>query len=311
MDGWVATHRQKDGAAGPLTMGYYTRDDLPFHYALADAFTICDGYHCSVLGPTYPNRLYYMTGSIDADGRYGGPVLNNDAYDGKILYTWETYPERLQRAGISWQVYFDMEDDYAAQHPASFSSRIATQPALVAALSAGTHGPSRCDISAGFAHRKLAASYVGHRAMRSSANTRVICRQKARTSSHQMLAGALVQSDGLGTHCVHLNYDENDGHFDHVVPPTPPPGTPGEFVDGLRSVWAFACRASSSRRFRAADTSAATPSIIPRCCGCSKHASASKCRTSPRGDARPAAISPPRSVLENPRGSIRQLFLKR
>jgi phospholipase C len=30
-----------------------------------------------------------------------------------------------------------------------------------------------------------------------------------------------------------LSYDENDGLFDHVLPPTPPAGTPGEFVDGV------------------------------------------------------------------------------
>jgi phospholipase C len=50
---------------GPMTMGYYTRADLPFHYALADSFTICDNYHCSVFGPTNPNRLYGWTGMID------------------------------------------------------------------------------------------------------------------------------------------------------------------------------------------------------------------------------------------------------
>jgi phospholipase C len=30
MDGWVRTHRGVDGDAGPLTMGYLTRADLPF-----------------------------------------------------------------------------------------------------------------------------------------------------------------------------------------------------------------------------------------------------------------------------------------
>jgi phospholipase C len=58
-------------------MGYYTRDDLPFYYALADAFTICDGYHASVMGPTNPNRYYWMSASIDPDGKNGGPATNN------------------------------------------------------------------------------------------------------------------------------------------------------------------------------------------------------------------------------------------
>src|SRR6185312_6698037 len=51
-----------------FTMGYYNRTDIPFHYALADAFTLCDQYFCSVQGPTDPNRLYQWTGMIDPNG---------------------------------------------------------------------------------------------------------------------------------------------------------------------------------------------------------------------------------------------------
>jgi hypothetical protein len=57
-----------------MTMGYYKRADLPFRYALADAFTLCDGYHCSILGPTHPNRLMANSGTIDPAGKQGGPV---------------------------------------------------------------------------------------------------------------------------------------------------------------------------------------------------------------------------------------------
>src|ERR1700722_5092475 len=78
MDKWIPAHRAADGNAGPLTMGYLTRADLPFYYALADAFTLCDGYHCSVFGPTDPNRFYLMTGTIDPAGRHGGPAIDNE-----------------------------------------------------------------------------------------------------------------------------------------------------------------------------------------------------------------------------------------
>src|SRR5262249_58861280 len=37
-----------------------TRDELPFYYALAEPFAIDDRYHASVIGPTLPNRLYFM-----------------------------------------------------------------------------------------------------------------------------------------------------------------------------------------------------------------------------------------------------------
>src|SRR6478752_3053409 len=54
----------KEYKAMPLTMGYYTRQDIPFYYALADAFTVCDQNFCSSLTGTTPNRVYFWTGSI-------------------------------------------------------------------------------------------------------------------------------------------------------------------------------------------------------------------------------------------------------
>jgi phospholipase C len=98
-------------AKGPYTMGYFTQADIPFHWALADAFTLCDNYHCSVLGPTNPNRLYMWTGMIDPAGTGGGPVIDDSPAFDNVILSWTTYPERLQAAGISWQVYQE-EDNY-------------------------------------------------------------------------------------------------------------------------------------------------------------------------------------------------------
>ena len=94
-------------------MGYYERQDIPFHFALAETFTLLDHYHCSLLGPTWPNRMYLMTGMIDPEGQYGGPVISNVVPSPATgtPYTWTTYPERLTEAGISWRVYQE-EDDY-------------------------------------------------------------------------------------------------------------------------------------------------------------------------------------------------------
>jgi phospholipase C len=89
-------------------MGYYTRADLPYYYAVADAFTLCDSYYCSVIGPTDPNRLYTVAASIDPDGKNGGPLIqtlvtNRSSMYGKLTYT--TMPEQLQSRGISWKIY--------------------------------------------------------------------------------------------------------------------------------------------------------------------------------------------------------------
>ena len=109
MDQWLPAHRKADGAHGPYVMGYYTRADIPFQFALAEAFTICDEYHCSVMGPTWPNRMYWMTGTIDPEGRHGGPIIDNTAP--KDGYRWTTYAERLEQAEVSWKVY-QQNDNY-------------------------------------------------------------------------------------------------------------------------------------------------------------------------------------------------------
>ena len=110
MDGFVKTHLAVDGeAAGPATMGYYEQADIPLYYALAEKFTICDDYYCSVLGPTDPNRLYSLTGTIDPDGLNGGPLVETliPPKREKLYgtFTWQTMPEALSSAGISWKVY--------------------------------------------------------------------------------------------------------------------------------------------------------------------------------------------------------------
>jgi phospholipase C len=115
VDGFVTGHLAADGAAnGPLAMGYYNRSDLQFYYALADAFTICDGYYCSVLGPTDPNRLYTMSAWLDPAGTQGGPILSTSSTRVERYQTlsWTTMPEQLQARGISWKVYGSADGDY-------------------------------------------------------------------------------------------------------------------------------------------------------------------------------------------------------
>ncbi|MBB5425099.1 phospholipase C [Paraburkholderia sp. JPY158] len=109
---WGTTHAAWNGgrndqwvpSKGATTMAYLTRDDIPFHYQLADAFTICDAYHCSLMGPTDPNRYYMWSGWVGNDGSGGGPVIDNS----ELGYGWSTFPEVLQNAGISWKIYQDI-----------------------------------------------------------------------------------------------------------------------------------------------------------------------------------------------------------
>src|SRR5271167_3055431 len=103
MDNWLPAHRKADKEKAPYVMGYHTRADIPFQFALAEAFTICDGYFCSVMGPTWPNRMYWMTGTIDPAGQNSGPLIKNKAVPQG--FRWTTYAERLEKAGVSWKIY--------------------------------------------------------------------------------------------------------------------------------------------------------------------------------------------------------------
>jgi phospholipase C len=107
-DKWLDVKRsgEKDFADMPLTMGYYTRQDIPFYYSLADAFTVCDQHFCSALTGTTPNRLHFWTGTIrdKQEAAARANVWNGDA-DYANLVSWKTYPERLEENGVSWKVY--------------------------------------------------------------------------------------------------------------------------------------------------------------------------------------------------------------
>ena len=107
-DRWLLVKKSGDEtyADMPLTMGYYTRKDIPFYYALADAFTVCDQHFCSSLTGTTPNRLYFWTGTLRAeqDENSKANVWNEDA-DYNTMVTWKTFPERLEENGITWKIY--------------------------------------------------------------------------------------------------------------------------------------------------------------------------------------------------------------
>jgi phospholipase C len=70
LDKFISAHLSADGTENaPLTMGYYTGKELAFYFALADAFTVCDGYHCSVLGPTDPKWSTTRTAASSTTSR--------------------------------------------------------------------------------------------------------------------------------------------------------------------------------------------------------------------------------------------------
>jgi phospholipase C len=227
MDRWLAAHRKADGAKGPYVMGYHTRADIPFQFALAEAFTICDAYHCSLLGPTWPNRMYWMTGTIDPEGELGGPVTSNSVLPSGCR--WMTYPERLEKAGISWKVY-QQEDNYGCnmlENFKSFRSARLDSPLYQKGMMRGREGQFEHDAM----NDKLpAVSWI------------IPPSHQSEHPDYMPASGAAFVASKIDAIAANpkvwaktafiLDYDENDGIFDHVAPPVPEPGTEREFVQG-------------------------------------------------------------------------------
>ena len=228
MDKWLEAHRKADGIKGPYVMGYYKRADIPFQFALAESFTLCDAYHCSVFGPTWPNRMYWMTGTGDPDGVNGGPILSNKAPAGG--YTWTTYAERLEEAGVSWKVY-QREDGHTynmLHNFKKFQEAMPGSPLYVRGVARVSEGQFEYDAM----HDKLpAVSWICPTALTSEHPDRMPA------DGANFVAGKIdaiaANPDVWAKTAFILDYDENDGLFDHVAPPVPPEGTPHEFVGGL------------------------------------------------------------------------------
>jgi len=227
MDGWLTAHGEHDGVNTPMIMGYYTRADLPVHYALADAFTVCDHYFCSVLGPTAPNRLYWMTGTLDPDGRAGGPVIENIAPGRRRELSWTTFPEVLEDAGVSWKIY---------NAPRSQATLVNGMVQHFRAYRPGT----------GVFEKGIVPSYPTdfvrdvERGTLPHVSWIIPAMQRSEHPSFPAAVGAdeIVDVLALLTSrpalwertALIVSYDENGGLFDHVPPPTPPTGTSAEFV---------------------------------------------------------------------------------
>ncbi len=121
MNRWPAAKTER-------AMGYYRREDIPFQYAMANAFTLCDAYHCSTQTGTNTNRLFLWTATNDASGRLGGPrsptATTASVADGGAAdpYRWTTYAERLLAAGVTWRIYQDMADNFTDNPTAGFKT---------------------------------------------------------------------------------------------------------------------------------------------------------------------------------------------
>jgi phospholipase C len=225
---------------GATSMAHLTRSDIPFHYALADAFTVCDAYHCSLLGATDPNRYHMWTGWVGNDGQGGGPVVDN----AEAGYDWSTYPEVLEKAGVSWKIYQDVGDGLDASGFWGWTgdayignygdnSLLYFHQYQNAAPGSPLYEKARTgtNISAGGTLFDIFRKDVLNDQL---PQVSWIVAPEAYTEHpnwpanygawylSQILDALTANPEVWSKTAFFLMYDENDGFFDHMVPPTPP-----------------------------------------------------------------------------------------
>jgi len=211
-------------------MGHYARADLPFQFALAEAFTLCDAYHCAVQTGTNTNRLFLWSGTNDPSGRAGGPAIGNShdsfAENGGAAdpYRWTTVVERMQAAGIDWRIYQDMADNFTDNPLVGFQAfRDAHHgkgdPDLKdRAITTRGLDMLKADVLAG---RLPQVSYIIATAAGSEHPNPSSPAQGAAYTAD--LLDALTADPRVWARtALFVMFDENDGFFDHMPPPAPP-----------------------------------------------------------------------------------------
>ncbi|ATY34192.1 phosphocholine-specific phospholipase C [Sphingomonas psychrotolerans] len=254
-DGWIPSKTQ-------LTMGHYRREDIPFQFELAEAFTICDAYHCSVHGQTNPNRLFIWAGGNDPRGTGGGPVVANSsgvALDTRIeltpemaeaakrhnidpavmanygkgpRYRYTTYPERLEQAGIRWKVYQDPKDNFwGLTNPAvafqAYNDARPGEPLHDKAMSRWTIDDLRADVLADRLPQVVWITCSQSDSEHPEGSSPI----EGANFTARVLDALTANPEVWSRTVLFLTFDENDGFFDHVPPPSPPAFNP----DGSRA----------------------------------------------------------------------------
>ena len=234
------------------SMGYYQREDVPFQYALADAFTICDAYHCSLTTCTDPNRIVFFSGS-NADPQIRAQGINctgesaevtnvrclvggalpapGYTFQGSAL-TWPTLPELLEAAGVSWRIYQDPNENWSGLMHGGLAFenfRNATANSGSPLYEKGMSAWSLDDLRNHVLNGTLpsvswilpAPSESEHPAAGSSP-------PRAGDFTARVLEALTASTDSWSKTAFFLTFDENDGFFDHM----PAPAVPSYNADG-------------------------------------------------------------------------------
>jgi phospholipase C len=232
------------------SMGYYTREDIPFQFALAESFTICDNYHCSITTGTDPNRIVFFSGTNfnPVLGAQGIPATDTDSEPNNLRcwitgalptpgytyagtpFKWPTLPDLLEQAGISWRIYQDPNDNWTgAMHGGlafeSFRSAQPGSPLYQKGMTLATVDQLAQDVQNGTLPQ---VSWVLPSRLQSEHPGAPSSPQHGGNFTEQVLKALTAKKEVWSRTVFFLTFDENDGLFDHL----PPPAVPSYNADG-------------------------------------------------------------------------------
>jgi phospholipase C len=210
---WNAVHGEWDSGAmdgfyttdGINCMGYYTASELPFYYSLFDNSALCANYHCSLLGPTWPNRFYFAAGT-------SGGITTNGIW-GYGVFDYPIILDLLDAAGVSWRIYnmnWDSVPFGNTDNVFVFWQNFAHDQRTL-----GSKGSFLNDARLGRLPQVswLVSSFAHHKDEHPPADVSV-----GMGLQEELITG-LRESPLWQSSAYLLTYDEHGGYFEHVAPP--------------------------------------------------------------------------------------------
>jgi phospholipase C len=224
--GFVASYVLSGGGANPgEIMKCYSPGQLPVLDQLAQEFVVCDNWHCSMPGPTWPNRFFALgasSGGLDHSPS-GLDIAGWELPGNGFKFPNGSIFDLLNNAGISWQIYAG--DNFP----------------VVGALS----GVDIFDINdySDFAGDVAQANYQpSYTFIEPNYGDSAFGTFKCGTSQHPMddvtrgevlikvTYEAIRSSPIWGNSLLIITWDEHGGFYDHVTPP--PAVAPGDTMPG-------------------------------------------------------------------------------
>ncbi|MCC6810028.1 MAG: alkaline phosphatase family protein [Deltaproteobacteria bacterium] len=222
---WNGSHRQwnngnNDGFAEVAggndpgrTMGWYDETDLPFYYSIARTFAISDAHHAALLGPTWPNRMFYTAGTS-----FG--VIGNGLPPGSAT---ERIPNIFELLG---------------DHDVDFRIYISDAPTMLMYLTTYTKYAQRV-VPLQQYFLDAASGDLPELAMVEAKYTAVEGRDDEHPPSNVQrgqrftadAVNALIASPAWKRSIMFLTWDEHGGFYDHVPPPAACPTPEAPMLD--------------------------------------------------------------------------------